>query len=236
MATRSLIFIKNEDESYDYIYCHHNGDFENNGVILSKYYNSTEKVRKLISLGDMSLLDKNIEPSTNTHSFSHPEDGVCIFYNRDRGESDVTSHHLESNQMKEFNYYAAYNYLWSDNEWWYARTLKTGGIMWIKLSERPEIKRRLNYQKKKPETIDRKTEDIINKLTESEKDYLYRKLWMSYVIADIESYAENELCMDLTEKAIKLAAKLYVYGGKYDCNLSYWQNIENVIRIASEQP
>lgn len=59
---------------------------------------------------------------------------------------------------------------------------------------------------------------------------------MSYVIADIESYAENELCMDLTEKAIKLAAKLYVYGGKYDCNLSYWQNIENVIRIASEQP
>ena len=35
----------------------------------------------------------------------------------------------------------------------------------------------------------------------------------------------------LTDEQIEKAAELYVYEGVYDCNLSYWDNIENLINL-----
>lgn len=113
MATRSLIFIENPDKSYDYVYCHNCGNYEHNGRILQKYYNSTEKVKELLSFGDMSLLQKNIHPKTETHSFSYPEPDTCIFYKRDRGEDDVYVHHVT-----EIDYLESFNYIWKDNKWY----------------------------------------------------------------------------------------------------------------------
>ena len=72
MSTRSNIGILNEDGTVDYIYCHFDGYLDHNGRILNEHYNTEEKVRELILLGDMRALVENIEHS--------------IFYHRDRGE------------------------------------------------------------------------------------------------------------------------------------------------------
>jgi len=61
MPTRSRIAILNSDGSVDSIYCHYDGYLSHNGVILAKYYNNEEKIRKLISLGSLSFLGKSAE-------------------------------------------------------------------------------------------------------------------------------------------------------------------------------
>lgn len=50
---------------------------------------------------------------------------------------------------------------------------------------------------------------------------------------DIEGYAEEHE-LNLTEFEVEQAADLYVYDCEYDCNLSYWDNISNVIDMVKE--
>jgi len=74
MGTRSIISIKNEDETFDAVYCHFDGypDGEQSvGLTLRMDYTSEEKIRGLISFGDMSCL--------------HPIVEQCEFYTK-RGE------------------------------------------------------------------------------------------------------------------------------------------------------
>lgn len=64
---------------------------------------------------------------------------------------------------------------------------------------------------------------------------MYRSVWFDHVCEDIEGYEPDlDLEMALTKDQICYAAKRYVYDGEYDCNLSYWQNIENLIHLAQE--
>ena len=72
MSTRSRIGIVREDNTEQYIYCHWNGYLSHNGRILEKYYNTPEKVEKLIALGNISELGKT------------PDE--CNAYHRDGGE------------------------------------------------------------------------------------------------------------------------------------------------------
>ena len=90
MSTRSYIGISTVEEGINYIkyvYCHFDG-YTINGVgqMLFEHYKDEEKVKKLISLGDISFLEKNIEPSSSKHSFNTPEKDVTVFYHRDRGD------------------------------------------------------------------------------------------------------------------------------------------------------
>lgn len=73
--------------------------------------------------------------------------------------------------------------------------------------------------------------DTLSNWSETEKDTAYRHLWLPHVIKDIASHMEDYLDEDqyLTEDEISQAAYKYVYEGRYDCNLSYWQNIESLI-------
>lgn len=87
MATRSSIAIQNENGTVEAIYCHWDGYPEHNGKILKEHYTDEERIRELISNGDMSSLDVLVNPTTSTHCFDVSEDGVCVFYGRDRGES-----------------------------------------------------------------------------------------------------------------------------------------------------
>lgn len=73
----------------------------------------------------------------------------------------------------------------------------------------------------------RKLNEILEKLTYEEQDTLYRKLWKEHVKADIQSFMTEE-DIELSEKEVNQAAERYV-GGRYDCNLSYWENVRNVI-------
>jgi hypothetical protein len=75
MGTRSLISIKNEDGTHDGVYCHFDGypDGEQSvGLTLRTNYTSEEKIKALISFGDMSCL--------------HPIVEQCEFYTK-RGET-----------------------------------------------------------------------------------------------------------------------------------------------------
>ena len=72
MATRSMITIKNEDGTYDGVYCHFDGYPKGVGKILRAHYTNVDIIRQLISLGDMSCLNYPIE--------------TCEFYTK-RGET-----------------------------------------------------------------------------------------------------------------------------------------------------
>lgn len=73
---------------------------------------------------------------------------------------------------------------------------------------------------------------LLDEQSEHEKDQLYRKLWIPYVMEDVKSHADD-IGTKLTEYEITKAADLYVYHGKYDCNLTYWDNIESLIEIVT---
>ena len=59
MSTRSLIGLKRGGK-VQYVYCHFDGYFEHNGVILYECYNTEEKVKELIKQ-DLFGLEKNIK-------------------------------------------------------------------------------------------------------------------------------------------------------------------------------
>jgi hypothetical protein len=74
MGTRSVIGIVNkQDKTITSVYCHWDGYPEHHLTILKNFYNTEEKVRELISYGDMSELDTTLN--------------TCVFYHRDRKES-----------------------------------------------------------------------------------------------------------------------------------------------------
>lgn len=61
MATRSRIGMIMEDGTVRSIYCHWDGYPSYNGRILKECYNTPEKVKELISLGDISSLGRTTE-------------------------------------------------------------------------------------------------------------------------------------------------------------------------------
>lgn len=86
-----------------------------------------------------------------------------------------------------------------------------------------------NYEKEK-------LPDILMRLLPSmEKDTFYRKIWAEDVMRDIKSFAADK-GIRLSDENIKEAAEAYV-NGRYDCNFSYWENIESIIsEIPKEEP
>ena len=89
MATRSVIGkYNNTTGGVKSVYCHYDGYPEYVGKILVNHYNTPEKVTKLISMGDISSLEKSIGKK---HDFNMPYNekeklGYTTFYGRDRGE------------------------------------------------------------------------------------------------------------------------------------------------------
>ena len=116
MSTNATIAIKNDDDTYDCIYTHWDGYIDHHGPILLNHYNSEKIVREMIELGDMSQLCDNLNPTLDTHSYNSPEENVCVFYGRDRGEENV-----EPQKNLPFMEYRSqfneYNYLFQDGEW-----------------------------------------------------------------------------------------------------------------------
>jgi len=88
MGTRSNIAIKNKDGTVEVIYCHWDGYVSHNGKILTKHYSKVTKLRKLISLGDISRLAAELGSKTD---FDNPTSDQVVAYGRDRGELDTKS-------------------------------------------------------------------------------------------------------------------------------------------------
>lgn len=110
MSTRETIAILNEDQTVTGIYCHSDNGFWHTGPILLNHYTDESKIRQLIELGDLSSIHPNIHPTESWHSFKNRENGVCVFYGRDRGEKDISSRTCNSweeylgCQGQEYNY------------------------------------------------------------------------------------------------------------------------------------
>lgn len=53
-------------------------------------------------------------------------------------------------------------------------------------------------------------------------------VWAEHVTDDILSHAE-EIGVEISKEDAEILAESYVCDGEYDCNLSYWDNIENLM-------
>lgn len=73
-------------------------------------------------------------------------------------------------------------------------------------------------------TIANSIVNMINKLNPTIKDLIYRHLWEDYVTEDVKSVNPN-LPPDVEHNVINDI----VYEGKLDSNISYWDNIDNLI-------
>lgn len=121
MSTRSSIAIIKEDGSVKQIYAHWDGYTSHNGVILFNYYRTSEKVNELIDLGNLSYLQPEVKPK-GKHSYDNPEDGVTIFYHRDRNEQT----HFQTKRFKDVESFMMkgnfqdYDYVFKENnQKWY---------------------------------------------------------------------------------------------------------------------
>lgn len=123
MSTNSYICIEKEKGVYEGVRCHWDGCLDYNGVILYEHYQDREKVEKLISLGDMSCLGENVDPNPNKpHSFNEPQDDVCVFYGRDRGESETEPKEVKLEKLND-DFWIEYIYVYTlDNKWKYFET------------------------------------------------------------------------------------------------------------------
>ena len=124
MATRSRIAMEQEDGSVLSIYCHSDGYVEYNGHILQTHYQAPEKVKSLISLGDISVLAERVEP-TGKHGFDYDdrEKGVVVAYGRDRGEEDVDPRKDESVAAFFNSDIEEYGYLFTQEGEWLVKTV-----------------------------------------------------------------------------------------------------------------
>ena len=115
MATRSNIAYKTPEGKIRSIYAHWDGYPEHNGEMLRRYYTDFDKVVQLISNGSLSILAPKVNP-TEAHSFEAPQEDVCVFYGRDRGETGVGFQEYDDipSWIEDMEEYA---YLYTDNGW-----------------------------------------------------------------------------------------------------------------------
>ena len=144
MATRSNIGIVNEDDSITGIYCHWDGYPEYVGKMLLNHYNNDDIVNDLMNLGNLSILSESLHSTTvinlysdnNRHTFNNPQDGVCVAYGRDRGETGSDSRTFEDlGEYENFGSGVDFQYLFDNGKWSYRNTYGKGG--WSDLT--PEI-------------------------------------------------------------------------------------------------
>ena len=109
MSTRSTIAIQRKDGTRTGIYCHFDGYIEGVGLILQLAYNTADKVEKLLSLGNLSVLGYYTEPDEKIpHNFEMRQPNVCVAYHRDRGDD-----FQQWDGEQEFNYrFDEYDGVW----------------------------------------------------------------------------------------------------------------------------
>ncbi len=117
MSTRSFIGIHNQDGSISGIYCHWDGYPTHVGSILKEHYSNEDKLKKLIDLGDISSLGKEIGEK---HDWNNPHPDWTVAYARDR-EDPITigesygSLSLANNRLAIGGY--DYMYIFSGDKW-----------------------------------------------------------------------------------------------------------------------
>ena len=114
MSTNSTIAVKTE-KGYEGIYCHWDGYPEYMYPLLRDWYATQERVEALIGFGDASVIAKRLTPSQDSnHSFDNPEEDVCVFYRRDRGEDYHAAFYSNKWSVLCSQYFT---YIFEDDSW-----------------------------------------------------------------------------------------------------------------------
>lgn len=137
MSTRGRIGMVTDDGKVISIYSHWDNYPCGTGATLLKHYKDKDKVVRLISLGDISILDAEVEPKAETapsryadmsgdgekkmvkHSFDTPQAGVVVAYARDRGEDPETVKPRVDESVDSFTKsdVEEWGYLFKDGKW-----------------------------------------------------------------------------------------------------------------------
>jgi len=144
MSTRSAIGVMHGNKA-KVVYCHHDGYLNFNGVILQEHYDSP-KANNLVALGDMSSLGQNLAPPEGVvHSYRDPLMGVCVFYDRDRGERFGTEFRVCQSDKELFDTYTDcdYFYIMKDGVWFVSQGADSE---WKLLSDALQEERDASYK------------------------------------------------------------------------------------------
>jgi len=135
MATRSRIGRTNEDGSITSIYVHWNGSPGDQGPILLARYNTPERLKQLLDLGDLSALAPEIGERQDFDAPTPAGGRVwCLAYGRDRGDAGtqaVKSANLVAFEALADTCGAEYLYLMQDGVWQVCRTPACGQEAWV---------------------------------------------------------------------------------------------------------
>lgn len=137
MSTSSNIAILKKDGTVTEVYCHWDGYPEYNGHMLLKYYNTPEKAKELIALGDLSGIGEVIlHPAVEKYGFDfrinpeakeeYGEDQLfrissCVAYHRDRNNPfNQDNYNSFEKYTKEADFTIVYRYLFDEktNTWY----------------------------------------------------------------------------------------------------------------------
>lgn len=127
MGTHSHIIEKTE-EGFRYVYCHYDGYPDWNGIVLHNFYDTSEKVKKLLDLGNISTLDREIGEK---HDFGTRPENQSTFYGRDRGDANQEAQFTKTVLTEQFG---SWLYLWDGEQWLYCKD-SWHGHFWKPLSE-----------------------------------------------------------------------------------------------------
>jgi hypothetical protein len=121
MATRYTIGKVQEDgQTIRSVYGHWDGYPEYAGRVLENFYTDEEKIDRLLSMGDISVLDQQIGSPTERNPFDDRTEGMTTFYGRDRGEDGVSALvHANTDEWFEFRKgsWCEYAYMWDGKKW-----------------------------------------------------------------------------------------------------------------------
>ena len=126
MATRSFIGIQNDNGTVTGVYCHFDGYLDGVGATLREHYTDRGKVRRLVELGSLSSLGRDIGEK---HDFDARRYGELVdattAYHRDRGEELSISEYPSPTSIKFEDGGYEYIYVYTKDGWTYR---SSGGL------------------------------------------------------------------------------------------------------------
>lgn len=124
MSTNSKIGIQLECGKIRSVSCHWDGHHKTVGKMLHEHYQDKAKVEKLIALGSLSYLEKEVDiPEGVTHNFNKPAEGITVAYHRDRKQGFKAS---VANYDSKEKFLGGLSYLFTKEGVWVVGTVFEG--------------------------------------------------------------------------------------------------------------
>ena len=120
-GTKSIICVENKDGTYTGITCDYDGYPTFMGAMLVDHYSDKKKVKTLLSLGDLSELERRIAPDPRQkHTFLVRQNFSCVFYGREKGDYTRMARTFKREDLND-----TYAYIFKDGEWYMHKGRRT---------------------------------------------------------------------------------------------------------------